>query len=75
MGQQVAQMHESYMMMMMRGGIGLDESLEFELRNGSDKQAKGLCDPEQSIWLKASMTWVGDMMAVPQLLTTPCHIP
>jgi len=37
MGQQVAQMHESYMMMMMRGGIGLDESLEFELRNGSDK--------------------------------------
>ena len=31
MGQQVAQMHESYIMMMtMRGGIGLDESLEFE---------------------------------------------
>jgi hypothetical protein len=35
MGQQVAQMHDSYMMMMMmmmRGGIGLDESLEFEPR-------------------------------------------
>jgi hypothetical protein len=40
MGQQVAQMHDSYMMMMMmmmmRGGIGLDESLAFEPRSGSD---------------------------------------
>lgn len=33
---QVAQMHDSYMTTMMRGRIGLDESLEFEPRSSSD---------------------------------------
>jgi hypothetical protein len=47
MGQQVAQMHDSYMMMkMMQSGIGLDESLEFEPQSGSDMYAKGLCHLE-----------------------------